>query len=288
VLTAPDVAALTLRAAAYVAALQAAGVPVFLWLFGAELQGSVTDVRRLGRTSAVAAIGVTVAYLVLEPARMAGAFSGIADRTLQAMLLGSDLGTAAMVRLLGLALVGAGMAGAGRLRALLGVVGAVLVAVSFAFTGHTVTHDPRWLLATALILHLLIVVFWFGSLWPLRIAARQEPIKLNAALIEHFSSIAIWLVPGILLAGVVLAVVLLPSLASLARPYGMLLLVKVAGFALLMGLAAANKWRLGAAVRAGRKQALALFRRSVLIEWLLIAAVAVVTAVMTGLFSPEV
>jgi copper resistance protein D len=286
VITAPDVVALALRAAAFVTALQAAGVPLCLWLFGDELQGSAVAARKLGRASALAAIGAAVAYQLFEPARMAGAFGGVADRSLQAMLLASDVGTAAAVRLLGLALIAAGVVAGLRSRVLLAVVGSTLVAVSFVFTGHTVTHDPRWLLVTLLIAHLLIVAFWFGALLPLYGAARRESIEANAVLIGRFSSIAIWLVPGIFFAGLGLAVVLLPGLASLGTPYGVLVLGKVAGFALLMGLAAINKWRLGHAIRSGSARALALFGRSVLVEWVLIATVVTLTSTMTGLFSP--
>jgi putative copper export protein len=54
-----------------------------------------------------------------------------------------------------------------------------------------------------------------------------------------------------------------------------------------MGLAALNKWRLGPAIGAGDAGALVYLRRSVLLEWLLLAAVVTATATMTGLFSPE-
>jgi copper resistance protein D len=66
-----------------------------------------------------------------------------------------------------------------------------------------------------------------------------------------------------------------------------LLLAKVAGFAVLLGLAALNRWRFGPAIAAGRARALESLRETVLAEWILIAAVVAVTAVMTGLFSPE-
>jgi putative copper export protein len=57
--------------------------------------------------------------------------------------------------------------------------------------------------------------------------------------IERFSATATRLVPVILLAGVAMAVVLLPNVAALGEPYGELLIAKVVGFSLLMGLAAA-------------------------------------------------
>jgi putative copper resistance protein D len=38
------------------------------------------------------------------------------------------------------------------------------VAASFTQVGHTTQHQPRWLLATALVVHLLAAAFWAGSL----------------------------------------------------------------------------------------------------------------------------
>jgi putative copper export protein len=66
-----------------------------------------------------------------------------------------------------------------------------------------------------------------------------------------------------------------------------LLIAKAVGFALLMGLAAANKWRLGPALGSGIVGSGQWFRRSVATEYVLIAAVLAITAVMTSFFSPE-
>jgi putative copper export protein len=53
-----------------------------------------------------------------------------------------------------------------------------------------------------------------------------------------------------------------------------------------MALAALNKWRLGPLIATGSAAALGRFRRSVLIEWIVIGSVLAATAAMTGLFSP--
>jgi copper resistance protein D len=87
-------------------------------------------------------------------------------------------------------------------------------------------------------------------------------------------------------AGLAMALLLLPAVSSLAEPYGLLLLAKIAVFALLMALAALNKWRLGPAVAAGSVRGRAAFRLSLAAEWWLIAAVLGITDVMTGFFSP--
>ena len=112
------------------------------------------------------------------------------------------------------------------------------------------------------------------------------PERVRGHLIERFSYVAVRLVPAIFVAGVVLAAVLLPSLASLRTNYGALLLFKVAGFSALMGLAAFNKHRLAPSVSAGQQAALAQFGRVVLVEWMSIAAIVAVTGTMTGVLSP--
>jgi len=75
--------------------------------------------------------------------------------------------------------------------------------------------------------------------------------------------------------------------AALREPYGRLLIAKVIGFALLMGIAAANRWRLGPALSEGTIRSERQFRRAVAAEYVLIAAILTITAVMTSFFSPE-
>jgi putative copper export protein len=55
-------------------------------------------------------------------------------------------------------------------------------------------------------------------------------------------------------------------------------------FAVLMGLAALNKWRYGPACAAGEARA---FRRTVIVEYVLVCLVLAVTATMTTFYSPE-
>ena len=281
-----DAVPVGLRALSFVAVLQAAGVPLFLWLFGDELQRSARSIAALARGTAVVGLILTIAHQIVEPARLAGALRGIFDGPLQAMLLTSDAGTTAAVRVLGLAMVALGCVRFSRFGAAVALVGSTLIVASFAFMGHTASHDQRWLLASLLILHLTVVAFWFGALGPFYLASRHEELVSNGLIIERFSKLAVGLVPVIFVAGLALSLVLLPNLASLRTPYGLLLLLKVTGFAILMGLAALNKLRLGPLISSGRATALRSFRRSVLVEWVLVAGVLITTAAMTELFSP--
>ena len=228
-----DFIAISVRALGFVAALQAAGVPLFLWLFGDDLPSSMGAIQRLGARVAIAGLLLTMAYQVLEPARLTGELVGVFDSSIQALLLASDLGTATAVRVLGLAMVVLVWLKPSRFGDAAALAGSALVVVSFAFTGHTAADDQRWLLA-----------------------------------------------------GLGMSALLLPSPTSLTTPYGLLFLAKVSGFALLMALASFNKWRLGPRMIHGDGHAAYAFRRSLAAEWVLIAAVLTVTAVMTALFSP--
>jgi putative copper resistance protein D len=283
----PDVLSVILRALSFVLLFQAAGVAIFAAIFGRRLASSRDSVRRLGQAAAIAAIVLVAAHYGLEAARMAGEMSGMWDPTFQGMAWNSPARAALICRLLGLLLIAVGLQGGSGRWTIVAVAGAVLATLAFTLTGHTSVNVHRGALATLLVLHLLVVAFWFGALWPLYVASLRETPARALDIIERFTAVATWLVPVILLAGIVMAVLLLPNLSALSEPYGELLIAKVVGFAALMGLAAANKWRLGPALVQGAVQSGRWFRRSVAAEYVLIAAVLTITAVMTSFFSPE-
>ena len=283
----PDVLSVILRGLSFVLLFQAAGVAIFVGLFGRRLVSSQILIRRLGQAAAIAAMVLVAGHYALEAARMAGDMAGLWDPALQRMAWNSPAGAAFICRLFGLLLIAMGLRRSGGRWTIVAIGGVVLTAGSFTLMGHTSVHVHRGALAALLMLHLLIVAFWFGALWPLYAASLRETPVRAADLIERFTALATWLVPVILAAGTAMAVLLLPNVAALSEPYGELLIAKVVGFALLMGLAAANKWRLGPALVSGTAQSGRSFRRSVATEYVLIAVVLAITAVMTSLFSPQ-
>jgi putative copper export protein len=218
---------------------------------------------------------------------MAGEMSGMWDPTLQGMAWNSPARAAFICRLLGLLLIVVGLQGGSGRWIIVAVGGAVVATGAFTLTGHTSVNVHRAALAALLMLHLLVVAFWFGALGPLYAASLRETPARTADIIERFTAVATWLVPAVLLAGIAMAVLLLPNLSALSQPYGELLIAKVVGFAALMGLAAANKWRFGPALVHGPVHGGLWFRRSVAAEYVLIAVVLTITAVMTSFFSPE-
>lgn len=308
-----DILSVVLRALSFVLQLQAAGAVFFAAAFGPALTISLASVRSLARIAAIAAFFVTAAHYVLEAARMAGDMSGVFNSSLQTMAWNSSTGGAFSVRELGMLLIIAGSQTTSvRLTAesffksstaispgfwlkrlssrgftIAGVGGAVLVAASFTLTGHTATSGWHWLLVPLLLAHLLIVAFWFGSLGPLYLVTLRESRERAARVVALFSAAAFWLVPLILIAGIAMAVLLLPSVAALWQPYGLLVITKGSLFAVLLGLASFNKWRFGPALANGDLSAGRVFRQMVIAEYGLIVVVLAVTAVMTTFLSPE-
>jgi putative copper export protein len=114
---------------------------------------------------------------------------------------------------------------------------------------------------------------------------RREGAAAAGTVVTSFSRYAARLVPLILLAGIAMAALLLDSWSGLTTPYGLSLLGKSAAFAVLMALAAANRWRFGPGIVDGSPAAVKGFQFTTRAEWCLILAVLMLTAVMTSLFA---
>jgi putative copper export protein len=281
-----DVLSALVRALSFIALFQAAGAAMFVAIFGRRLDLAPEAIRRVGFVSAIAGLLLVSGHYGLEAARMAGALSGSFDLSLQRLVLASPMSTAWAVRIAGLAVIAAAIHRDGARWAQLGVGGAALSIAGFLFVGHTAADADRGWLAVLLSLHLAVVTFWFGALVPLVMVSRQETADVAARIVEDFSRIASWWVPSILLAGVLLTAILVDRWAVFGESYGTLLLAKIVPFAVLMGLAALNKWRYAPALATTPRAAIA-FQRAVAAEYLLICVVLSATAIMTTFFSPE-
>lgn len=279
-----DVLSVVIRALSFVALFQATGLALFYVLLGHLHSASQPNLICIGMRSALMGIVLVLGHQLLAGARMTGEFAGVTDLSMQLLGLQSSAGVANVIRIAGLIVVAVAM---GSHHPVWKAAGVLLVVISFVFTGHTSSNVDRWLLAPALMLHLLAGMFWFGSLMPLYFVSSNASGREASKLISAFSAIAVWLVPSMALAGVVMAFVFMPDANSFQTPYGRLLLLKVTVFTLLMGFASLNKWRFSPGIASGEQHAVRAFRLSVSVEYVLIVCVLMATAVMTGLFSPE-
>jgi putative copper export protein len=283
----PDLLSVVVRTLALAGVLQAAGAAFFVVLFGPWLRRSGQRIRRLGYQAALAGMALLAAQQWLRGARLADSYAGLVDPSLQRLAWGGSGGHAAWLQLAGLAVIACGLARQRRAAAGVAAAGAAIAACAFALTGHTSEHAPRALLAPLLCVHLLVVAFWFGALLPLYLCSRYEARADAVALLRAFSGVAGWLVPAIGVAGLALALMLIPAANTWRAPYGLLVLTKLGAFGLLLLLAAWNRWWAVPAIAAGDAPAAPrALRRSIAIEYLLLAAVLAVTAVLTSFYSP--
>ena len=173
--------------------------------------------------------------------------SGMFDATITNIVLHSSLGTAVQVRWLGFVLaalawwllsVNANAAARQRVGTALAVVAVVLLGVSLALTGHVATLSI--IARVLLVLRVLMVFLWIGSLYPLLRLSSALPLPQVATLMQDFGRIAMVIVMLLLLAGVMLALFLLRAPGVLSTPYGHALLLKLALVGVLLLLAAIN------------------------------------------------
>ena len=146
--------------------------------------------------------------------------------TTLARVLGTGFGLAALVRLAGLVALLVALAQRNFVP-MLGAAGALAVAASFAFTGHTVRLNSP-VLSALLVFHLLAVAFWTGSFIPLLRATRGSDVEATRELMLAFSAVAVVLVPGLVAAGAAIAWFLIGGLPALVTtPYGLALSAKI-------------------------------------------------------------
>ena len=285
---ATDALVLVLRAITFVALFQAAGAALFLAFYHRDIAAeSETRIRNAARVAALVALCAAVGEYVLTPARMAGDFGSTFDPSLESLLLRSNSGSAHIVRVVGLAVLLLSLDQATQLYRWAATGGAGLSLLSFVLMGHTVIHAQRWLLAPLLLLHVVVGAAWLGALLGLYVVARDAPQPRCGALVARFSAQAIRLVPLIFVCGAVMSVLFIAGWSELATGYGAMVIGKVLGFGLLMALAARNKWRFGPQLLADVPGAAEGLRRTIAVEWVVIALILVATAVMTSLFAPE-
>ena len=303
-----ETAVVIARVAQYVGAAVLFGTPLFfLYALPKAGVGSAMTLpwpRPMLGASALVVILAALVYLCAQTAMMAGDPAAAFDReTLIGVLNDSAMGRAVMARVVAalLALVaGLAMRPSRSLWLALAVLGAVVMA-SFAWTGHGAADEGlHGLIHTpADVLHLLAAGVWLGALaaftlllWAPGGAGPESQAVLHRAL-EGFSGIGSAVVAVILVTGLVNSWFLV-GLAGVGRmatsAYGVLLIVKVAVFLAMLGLAGLNRFfhtpALARDLAAGEAgDALKTLRWSVLAETALGAAVIVLVAVL-GMLAP--
>lgn len=269
----PDPVAITIRFALYAdLALMFGLARLALYALGDATGAMVSalPVRRISAITAAVGLLLSAAGVAVMAAGMAGIPVDEIDReTLDAVLFGMSTGTAALVRMaaLGLILVLCLGAPGRRVNWHATVVLASAVALgTLAWNGHAAMSEGTagTVHLASDIVHLLAAGAWLGGLAGLVILlfpAKREMtfVRLDAArrALADFSVAGSIIVALITLTGLVnlWLIVGLDNLTGLFTSlYGQLLILKIALFAAMLGLAATNRFRLTPAL----EQAMAL------------------------------
>jgi copper transport protein len=248
------------RAAHLIALLIAVGGVLYAFAVAAHPRRAMLWAALVAAVTAFLGVGIEGALVLDLP--MAGLFD------LETWRYGATTtrGVAAAVAVIGLAGIALGA----------GVLGAVVALASFALSGHAATAPPQAVALPALLLHAAIATFWVGSFLPLRRAARGE--------VARFSSIAIWLVPLLLAAGLVMALLQVPRLDALVTTgYGIALLVKVTLVGALLLVAGFNRFVLMPRLPDSMRR----LRASIAVELALAVAILGATAALSQLTPPR-
>jgi copper transport protein len=272
-------AMMAVRLVLYASILGGTGGLLFLLLIRPAEPVPARGTRRI--VAAFAAIGSLAAFLAIGVhggLLLGGPANSLAEPATWWTGLRSSFGAAAVAAMLGLAAVVAGLSLSRPALRSLAYVGAAAALASFALSGHVVTAGPRWLTVPVLIAHTAAVAFWAGALMPLLHGLRVLG-KDGASAVERFSRVAVGAVVILVIAGLVIAVLQVRSLANLVdTTYGLALLAKIGFVTGLIALAAFNKLRLTPALVRGESDAARALSRTIVAELALVGAVLAATA----------
>lgn len=292
-----DTLGVAVRFALYLDLAAAFGVPFFALCL--PRVRAALPLRGILIATGLIGIGLSAFGLVVTAAAMAGMPVGQVDAgTISTILTEMPLGKAWAARIAGLVLlVLSAFPAAGRPGAALATasIGGGTALGTLAWAGHGAMDEGAigWLHLGADIAHLVAAGAWIGALLTLlllvaRPAARADAGHLRAThrALDGFSHIGTIVVAVIVASGLVNMWLLVGPSSMAALPgtlYGQLLLFKLALFAAMLGLAAANRYRLAPAlltrIEAGdHRGAVAALRISLALE----AACAVIVLVLVA------
>ena len=280
-----------IRFALYVNLMLLFGLPLFglYALKGAErLHGNVLPLRAMTMWLSITALGLSVVSIIAMTASMTGVPLFEVDRaSVNTMILETPMGNAWATRIAALFLTLTIAIAMGGRQATTWLVlvslasGAALA--SLAWTGHGAASDgiagTRHLIAD--IVHLLSAGAWIGALAALGAllfrpahSMSEDHIRLTHRALEGFSLVGTVIVALIVISGLVNSWMLVgpEHLLSMGTTiYGQLLVAKLVLFGAMLGLAAANRFRLTPALDiaikgGGTKPAISRLRLSIIYE----------------------
>jgi putative copper resistance protein D len=287
------------RLALYLDLMLAFGLPFFVLhaLRGHERASALArHISRAAVWAAVLGFVLSIAGLVILCKAMLGAesYAEVGRHALEMVIVETDFGTMWLVRMAALAIcVVAAIGFKGMARTTVMAVAAAVSLATLAWAGHGAMNEgmEKTLHLATDILHLLAVGAWVGSLaaflFMLRWAntASSHHVDMLSRALNDFGIVGTVIVLSLIATGIVNYWMIVGATwhGLLSTHYGVLLLVKLALFGAMLGLAAANRYRLSPFLKREKQAgnyrvAMAVLRKSLLAEtacaFLILGAVA--------------
>lgn len=280
-----EIAAILAKLMLYIGITGSTGLVIIRTAFPKSVRPLNNRIKMQAAFLAGLALVAAVIGFMLRGAALTGGADGMTDPEMLDLLWQTPVGGALTFRLAGAALIMAGLF-VPRVGHWISLAGGVLAMWSFAQIGH-VPGLEQYGVRVLLLLHLLGIAFWIGILGPLRVLSRgPEHLESAAHLGHQFGQAASVIVPVLILAGLLMAWLLLGDLTALATTgYGQTLLAKLVLVGVVLTLAAANKLRFVPAMQAGDAQAGRRLARSIEIETAVILVVLAATATLTSVLT---
>lgn len=247
-------------------------------------------IRRYIRWSCVTGLAASSAFFFFQVGAIADiGLPGMFDIDLIGILVQSSNGSSAFTRIAGFAIIGVAAVESVptskfhgiTLGSCLTIGGIVILLYSFTTSGHLA--NAATLVQLALVLHVLMVSLWIGSLYPLLRFSQTDELSSIQQVMHTFGKVANWLVLILLSCGLLLAWLLLEGVSDLVTTdYGRGLGVKVILVVALLLMAARNKLRLTPAMLqpgVGARLSLAI-RIEILIALLILLTTAIITVII--------
>lgn len=248
----------------------------------APLQGQMQ--RQVIRVAGLALLAAVVSFM-LRGAALTGGVDGMTDPEMLGLLWTTPVGDVLVSRVLGTVMIITG-AVIPRGGVLISLAGGTLALWSFAQIGHIPEKGQLWS-RILLLLHLLGVAFWIGILGPLRRLSLVPKHLDRAAVLGHrFGQAAMLIVPGLVLAGLAMAWMILGDVSALVTTgYGLTLLAKLMLVGGVLGLAAVHKHRFIPAMQGGDAVSAQRLARSLEIEAFVMLGILAATATLTSVLA---
>lgn len=275
------------RALVYLTLLPAAGLPLY-WLTSGRGEAVGSAARRVVAIVAVLAGIASLAWLAASIAAMAALSILDLDRETVVVVAGATpLGMVLTIRLAALAIVATSVL-APRIPLAVPALAGIAALATCAFTGHAGASQGSAGLVHRLsdVAHLAAAACWLAALlWFVAGAFSQGPADVAARRLARFATTGTAVVTVLLVTGLANLVLIAGWQLPPRSAWTALLVLKLALFAAMLGLAALNRWRFTPALDAGVPGAASVLRRSLSAE--LACAVALFGVVaMLGTLDP--